>query len=92
VANVFRPVGLSAPFIRARADDEWTSGIAPKIKTNLVPTAIGSWGIAVSGAAAYDLTNQQTVAMFATVPATLRLSNVLRINLNAGWEWDRVAG
>jgi hypothetical protein len=28
----------------------------------------------------------------ATVPATLRLSNVLRINLNAGWEWDRVAG
>jgi hypothetical protein len=69
--------------------DEWRS---PKVKTNLVPTAIGSWGIAVSGAAAYDLTSQQTVAMFATVPATLRLSNVLRINLNAGWDWDRVAG
>jgi hypothetical protein len=30
--------------------------------------------------------------MFATIPATLRLSNVLRINLNAGWEWDRIAG
>ena len=92
VVNVFRPVELSAQLIRARADDEWTNGVAPKIKTNLVPTSIGSWGIAVSGAAAYDLTNQQTVAMFATVPVTLRLSNVLRINLNAGWDWDRVAG
>jgi len=88
----FRPMELSSELIRTRADQEWTSGIAPKIKTNLVPTAIGSWGFAISGATAYDLTNQQTVAMFATVPATLRLSNVLRINLNAGWEWDRIAG
>lgn len=92
VVNVFRPMELSAQLIHTRADEEWTSGIAPKIKTNLVPTAIGSWGIAISGTATYDLTNQQTVAMFATVPATLRLSNVLRINLNAGWEWDRIAG
>ncbi|MGC2826439.1 MAG: hypothetical protein WA322_19765 [Pseudolabrys sp.] len=92
VVNGFHPVELSAQLIRARADDEWTNGVAPKIKTNLVPTSIGSWGIAVSGATAYDLTNQQTVAMFATVPVTLRLSNVLRINLNAGWDWDRVAG
>ncbi len=46
---------------------------APKIKTNLVPTAIGSWGIALSGAADYGLTNQQTVATFATVPATLAI-------------------
>jgi len=92
VVNVFRPIELSTELIRTRADEEWTSGIAPKIKTNLVPTAIGSWGIAISGTAAYDVTNQQTVAMFATVPATLRLSNVLRINLNAGWQWDRIAG
>ena len=92
VVNVFRPIELSTELIRTRADEEWTSGIAPKIKTNLVPTAIGSWGIAISGTAAYDVTNQQTVAMFATVPATLRLSNVLRISLNAGWQWDRIAG
>ncbi|MGB8158109.1 MAG: hypothetical protein WCF34_17575, partial [Pseudolabrys sp.] len=82
VVDVFRPMELSSELIRTRADAEWVSGIAPKIKTNLVPTAIGSWGIAISGLAAFDLTNQQAVAMFATIPATLRLSNVLRINLN----------
>jgi hypothetical protein len=75
VVDVFRPRELSSQLIRTRADTEWVSGIAPKIKTNLVPTAIGSWGIAISGLAVYDFTNQQTVAMFATVPATLRLSN-----------------
>ena len=43
VVDVFRPMELSSQLIRTRADEEWTSGITPKIKTNLVPTAIGSW-------------------------------------------------
>jgi hypothetical protein len=92
VANLFRPVELSAQFSRARAGEEWATAAAPKIKTNLVPTAIGSWGFAISGTATYDLTAQQNAALAITVPATLRLSNVIRINLNAGWQWDRVAG
>jgi hypothetical protein len=45
VVNVFRPVELSAQLIRARR--RWMDE-APKIKTNLVPTAIGSWDIALS--------------------------------------------
>jgi hypothetical protein len=92
VANIFRPVELSAQVVRVRADGEWASGVAPKLKTNLVPGAIGSWSIAVSGVTVYDLTAQRNVATFVTIPATLRLSNVVRINLNAGWEWDRIAG
>ena len=56
-----------------------------------MPSAIGSWGVALSGAAAYDLITHENTALFATIPATLRLSNVVRINLNAGWQWDRVA-
>jgi hypothetical protein len=92
VVNMFRPVEMSAQFVRVRSDGEWASGVAPKLKTNLVPTAIGSWGVALSGIAVYDFTTQETVVMFATVPATLRLSNVVRINLNVGWGWDRVAG
>src|SRR4029450_2540522 len=55
VVDVFRPMELSSQLIRTRADAEWTSGIAPKIKTNLVPTAIGSGGIAISGVGADDL-------------------------------------
>jgi len=91
VVNLFRPVELSAQIARARFDDEWTSGAVPKIKTNLVPTSIGNWGVAVSGSVVYDFTNKETAAVFVTVPATLRVSNVVRINLNAGWQWDRVA-
>jgi len=92
VVNMFRPFELSSQFSRARADTEWATAAAPKIKTNLVPTAIGSWGFAISGTATYDLTAQQNTALAITIPATLRLSNVVRVNLNAGWQWDRVAG
>lgn len=90
VVNVFRPVELSAQISRARADEEWTTAVLPKFKTNLVPSAIGSWGVALSGAAAYDVTTHENTTLFATVPATLRLSNVVRINVNGGWQWDRV--
>jgi hypothetical protein len=91
VLGLFRPVEFSNQFSRARADEEWSTTAIPKLKTNLVPSAIGSWGIALSGAASYDLTTHENTALFATVPATLRLSNVVRINLNAGWQWDRLA-
>ena len=63
--------------------------MSPKLKTNLIPTAIGSWGVAVSGTASYDLITGENTALFVTVPATLRVSNVVRINLNAGWQLDR---
>jgi hypothetical protein len=69
--------------------DQWRH---PEAQTNLVPSAIGSWGVALSGAAAYDLNTHENTALFATIPATLRLSNIVRINLNAGWQWDRLAG
>src|SRR5215475_867512 len=56
VANIFRPVELSTQVVGVRANGEWASGVAPKLKTNLVPGAIGSWSIAVSGVTVYDLT------------------------------------
>jgi hypothetical protein len=89
VVNVFRPVEISAQFSRARADGEWGTSAAPKLKTNLVPTAIGSWGVAISAIAVFDLVTKENTGFLVTVPATLRLSNVVRINLNAGWQRDR---
>ena len=91
VVDLLRPVEVSTQFTRFRFDEEWGTVAVPKLKTNLVPTAIGSWGLAVSGQTAYDLITHENIALLATVPATLRLSNVVRINLNAGWLWDRVA-
>jgi hypothetical protein len=89
VVNMFRAVEVSSQFTRTRADDEWTTAAAPKLKTNLVPSAIGSWGVALSATLAYDFTARETTALFVTVPATLRLSEVVRINVNAGWQFDR---
>ena len=91
VVSIARPVEASLQVSRARSGDEWSSSATPKFKTNLVPSAIGSWGVALSAAASYDLITGGNTALFTTVPATLRLSDTFRINLNAGWQWDRVA-
>jgi hypothetical protein len=91
VVSLGRPVEVSAQFQRTRADDEWGTAVSPKLKTNLVPTAIGSWGIAASATATFDLITKENTALFVTIPATLRVSNVVRINLNAGWQLDRTS-
>lgn len=89
VVDAGRPVEISAQLTRSRADGEWDTSASPKVKTNIVPTAIGSWGFALSAIASYDLLTKENTALFVTVPATLRLSNVVRINLSAGWQLDR---
>ena len=89
VVSMFRPVEVSAQFSRSRIDGEWDASVSPKVKTNILPTAIGSWGVAISATASYDLLTKENTALFVTVPATLRVSNVVRINLNVGWQLDR---
>jgi hypothetical protein len=89
VMNFFRPVEASVQLTRSRADEDWTTGASPKLKTNIIPSGIGKWGVAVSATASYDLITKENTALFVTVPATLRLSNVVRINVNAGWQLDR---
>jgi len=91
IVDLSRPVEISAQFQRARSDDEWGSSIAPKFKTNLLPTAIGRFGVAVAGGAMFDMVSRENTGFFAYVPATLRMSEVMRLNLNAGWLWDRAA-
>jgi hypothetical protein len=89
VVNLGKPVDLSVQFNRGRIDDEWFTLATPKAKVNLVPTAIGSLGFAVSGQATFDLLTRELAAFAATVPATLRVNNNLRFNLNAGWLYVR---
>ena len=89
VVDIFRPVEVSALVVRTRADDEWATTVIPKAKTKIVPTQIGSFGLAVTAGTAYDLTTSESTAVFAYAPATLRLSETVRINVNGGWLWDR---
>jgi hypothetical protein len=90
VVNLGRPVELSSQFTRFRIDDEWGTGAAPKVKMNIVPTSIGSWGVALTAIAFYDLIAKENAGYAVNVPATLRVSNVLRFNVNVGYLRDRV--
>ncbi len=91
VVDLTRPVEVSAQIQRSRSDGDWGTSIAPKFKTNILPSAIGRFGVAIAGGAMVDVITRETTGFFAYVPATLRLSEVVRINLNAGWLWDRIA-
>lgn len=90
VVDFGHPVDVSAQINRSRADGEWTTSVSPKLKVNVLPTAIGRFGFAVSATATIDTISREATAFMATVPATLRLSDRMRINLNAGWMIDRV--
>lgn len=86
VADLYRPVELSAQFSRLRSDEEWTTALAPKVKTNIVPGGgVGEWSVAVAVTAAYDFTAREFAGVNFTAPATLRLSENVRMNINAGY-------
>jgi hypothetical protein len=91
IVGIGRAVEVSAQIQRFRQDGEWGTSVAPKFKTNLIPSAIGRFGVAVAGGAVYDALNNEVTGTFAYIPATMRLSNVMRVNVNAGWSWDRIA-
>ena len=89
VVDPFRPIELSMQTIRARSDGDWSTTIAPKAKTNFIPTGIGRWGLAAYGGGSFDVMTGEALSAFAVIPATFRLSETMRINLNGGWLWDR---
>ncbi|MFL4981102.1 MAG: hypothetical protein ACJ8FV_21740 [Xanthobacteraceae bacterium] len=89
--DIGRPLELSSQFTRSRDDGEWTTNAAPKAKVNLAPSGIGVFGVAVTATTFFDLTAGQNTGMELVIPATIRLSNNMRVNLNAGWLWDRIA-
>ena len=89
VVNVFRPVEVSLQTVRSRSDGDWSTAIAPKAKWNIVPTGIGKLGLSFYAGGSFDAQTGENLSAFAVVPATLRLSETMRINAIAGWLWDR---
>jgi hypothetical protein len=89
VVDVFRPVELSLLTNESRDSGEFGTTLAPKAKTNLVPTGIGRFGLSVSAGGAFDALTGENLSASVLVPATYRLSDVMRVNLNGGWLWDR---
>jgi hypothetical protein len=89
VVNIVRPVELSLLTNRFRSGGDWGTSIAPKAKINLLPTGIGKFGVSAFGGVAFDAATGENTAVFGEIPITYRLSELMRINLNAGWLWDR---
>ena len=89
VVNPSQPVELSMFTNRARSDGEWSTSIQPKAKTNIAPTGIGRLGYSIYAGGSFDALTGENLTAFAVVPATFRLSETMRINLNGGWLWDR---
>jgi hypothetical protein len=89
--NIFRPVELSLQSVASRSDGEWGTSFAPKAKWNIAPTGIGRLGYSFYAGGSFDGLTGENLTAFAVVPATYRLSETMRINVNAGWLWDRMA-
>lgn len=84
-----KPVELSLLTNRARSDGEWSTTLAPKAKLNLVPTGVGKLGFSFYAAGSFDAVTGENLTAAAVMPATWRLSENMRINVNGGWLWDR---
>ena len=89
VVDITRPVELSVQTNRFRSDGEWGTSVAPKAKINLEPTGIGKFGVSVWGSGVFDALTGENTGVQINIPATFRFSDTMRINLNAGWLWDR---
>jgi hypothetical protein len=89
VVDPFKPVELSLLTNRAKSDGEWSTTIAPKAKMNFIPTGIGTLGVSFYAAGSFDAATGENLTAFAVIPATWRLSETMRINVNGGWLWDR---
>src|SRR3954464_5083324 len=89
VVDIGRPVELSVLNNRFRGDGDWSTTFQPKAKTNLIPPGIGKLGLSFYAGGSFDALTGDNLTAFAVIPATYRLSEVMRINFNGGWLWDR---
>ena len=65
--------------------------LVTKGKVNLIPVEPNKVGLALIAGTAFDLVNRALDAGFVTVPLTWQLHEQFRVNLNAGWLWERSA-
>lgn len=91
VVDPFQPIELSLLTNQARSGGDWSTTLAPKAKMNVAPTGIGRFGFSIYAGGQFDALTGENLTAFAVVPATYRLSETMRINLNGGWLWDRMA-
>jgi hypothetical protein len=90
VLPLFRPTEIGFSVARTRNQDgDWGTGLVVKPKINLLPVETGKVGFAVSGGPTFDLLTGDFTGAFFNVPITYTVSDRFKINVNAGWIYDR---
>ncbi|MDQ2955011.1 MAG: hypothetical protein M3R18_08785, partial [Pseudomonadota bacterium] len=89
VVSFGHPVEIGGQFQRTKSDGEWGTSAGVKAKTNLFPAGSNKVGLGLSGGVNFDLLTHQTSSYFINVPATLTITEELRLNLNGGWLHER---
>jgi len=90
VLPLFRPTEIGFNFVRTRSQDgDWGTGLVVKTKMNLLPVETGKVGLAVSGGPAFNLLTGDFAGAFLNVPVTYTASDSFKLNVNAGWIYDR---
>jgi hypothetical protein len=89
VVSLGRPVELGAQFQRSRSDGEWGTALALHAKVNILPVETGKIGLGLSVAAPFDLITRQSTGFSVNVPLTYQFSEQFKVNVNAGWLYER---
>jgi hypothetical protein len=90
VVPLFLPTELGLQAARVRTDSEWSTSATPKFKTTLVKPEVGKFGLAIAGGATFDLLTGTNGSVFVNIPITCMVSETFKLNVNAGWTYDRV--
>lgn len=84
-----RPVDITLGFQRARSGGEWSTTSGVKLRTLIVEGGVGKWSLLFSTAMSYDFTADNVSTVLVNIPATFQALENLKLNLNAGWLYDR---
>jgi hypothetical protein len=86
----FRPTEIGLNIARARAQDgEWGTAVLPKAKMNILPADTGKFGLAITTGSAFNALTGEYTGSFVNVPVTYTFSDSFKVNLNAGWIYER---
>ena len=91
VVSLYRPVELSMQVAGGHSDGERFASFTPKIKTKFLDSGVGVFGLGASASAGINPATGENTSVSIVVPSTVRFSDQMRLNLNAGWLWDRPA-
>ena len=84
-----RPVDITLGFQRSRSDGEWSTTGSVKLRTLMVEGGVGKWSLLFSTGMSYDFTADDVSTVLVNIPATFQALENLKLNLNAGWLYDR---